>query len=245
MRCVADLVGRIGVLAKRGTHHMNIVFDVWKTSNGKTCPKDDSGAVQLDLRIPVTDDGPVLVSEVAAKSWDDMDPNGKDAIFEKLLQDRKYLRRDVRITVCAFWDTVAAIGSPLLGIQKIRVPAQFAFVNSELGEEIEYAIQALSLHERRRSWLPLVWRISGDSLLQKSRRLRQCWFVGYHSDIGGGRESQGLSHISLAWMIARLQAFLEFDVDNFCSPPPTNSSWEFNEETDSDGSTTGERNLLF
>lgn len=247
MRCVADMVGRIGVLTKAATHLVNLVFEKWKASKGRLYPRHDPDLVQVDFEdTPPTGDEQVAVSEVVP-SLKDVDPNDKDALFTFLLQHSTYLLRDVPIKVCALWDTVAAINTPLLAIQPIRVPSEFAFVNSELGNEIENAIHALSLHERRRPFLPLVWRISDTegTLINKSRRLRQCWFVGYHSDIGGGRKSQGLSHISLAWMIARLQPFLEFEVANFSSPLPTKSSWKFHEEPDSGGSSICETTLIF
>jgi hypothetical protein len=241
------MVGRIGVLTKAAIHLVNVVFEKWKASNGCLYARHDPDPVQLDLEsTSATDDEQVTVLEVVPSLFD-VDANNNDALFEFLLQHSTYLRRDVPIKVCALWDTVAAIGSPIFGFQALRAPTEFAFVNSELGDNIENAIHALSLHERRRPWLPLVWRISdtGDALLEKSQRLRQCWFAGYHSDIGGGRKFQGLSHISLAWMIARLQTFLEFDVDAFASPPPTNSSWKFHEGTDSGGSSIGETTLVF
>src|ERR1700761_2349757 len=170
MRCVADLVSRIGLLTKLGLQYENDVFDAWKDGGDKTYPRDKSDPVYLELKIPTTDDGPASVKEMGAKSWDDVDLNNKQAVFQQLLQDPTRLRRDARIAVCALWDTVAAIDVPLLGIQKTRVPKKFSFVNSELTEEIEYAIQDLSLHERRIAWLPLGWRVSGDSLLKKSQR---------------------------------------------------------------------------
>ncbi|KIW30492.1 uncharacterized protein PV07_06234 [Cladophialophora immunda] len=238
MRCVADMVGRIGVLTKAADrladHLVDLVFEKWKASNGSLYPLHDPDLVQVDFEdTPNNGDEQVAALEVLPSL--DVDRNDKDALFTFLLRHSAYLRRDVHIKVCALLDTVAAINTPLSGIQPIRVPGEFAFVNSELGNEIENAIHALSLHERRRPFLPLVWRISdtGETLINKSRRLQQCWFVGYHSDIGGGRKFQGLSHISLAWMIARLQPFLEFEVANFSNPLPTKSSWKFHEEPDS------------
>lgn len=42
--------------------------------------------------------------------------------------------------------------------------------------------------------------------------LKQVWFPGVHADIGGGGyEPQDISNITLAWMIAQLDPFLEFE----------------------------------
>ncbi len=37
------------------------------------------------------------------------------------------------------------------------------------------------------------------------------WFPGVHSNIGGGYADQDLSNITLAWMIAQLEPFIDFD----------------------------------
>lgn len=38
---------------------------------------------------------------------------------------------------------------------------------------------------------------------------RQCWFIGAHSDIGGGYEDAGLANTTLIWMIAQFQKFTD------------------------------------
>ncbi|MFL5063189.1 MAG: phospholipase effector Tle1 domain-containing protein, partial [Xanthobacteraceae bacterium] len=37
-------------------------------------------------------------------------------------------------------------------------------------------------------------------------RLRQVWFAGAHSDVGGGYPNDGLSFVPLCWMIPRQRA---------------------------------------
>ncbi|KAI1452523.1 hypothetical protein F4805DRAFT_447077 [Annulohypoxylon moriforme] len=44
--------------------------------------------------------------------------------------------------------------------------------------------------------------------------LKQCWFLGCHSDVGGGNEEAELSQISLIWMISQLNSFLSMNVEN-------------------------------
>jgi hypothetical protein len=48
----------------------------------------------------------------------------------------------------------------------------------------------------------------------RSTTLKQCWFVGDHSSIGGGDPSHGLSDITLAWMVQQISdnTDLEFDL---------------------------------
>jgi hypothetical protein len=42
--------------------------------------------------------------------------------------------------------------------------------------------------------------------------LKQCWFLGSHSEVGGGNKKLGLANISLAWMLAQLKDLVYFDL---------------------------------
>ena len=150
-----------------------------------------------------------LREENGSRDPDLSDPNA----FDSLLKNKILLRRQIRIKVCALWDTVAAIGPKL------------TFVDSDLLDGIDNAFHALALHERRRDFFPIIWRKTEDTIRQEDSRLQQCWFVGYHSNLGGSKDSDSLAHISLAWIMGKLQDFVEFDTNNFCQPPPEGSSW--------------------
>ncbi len=43
------------------------------------------------------------------------------------------------------------------------------------------------------------------------QNLKQVWFPGVHSNIGGGYDDAELSDITLAWMMSQLEPFLEFN----------------------------------
>lgn len=43
------------------------------------------------------------------------------------------------------------------------------------------------------------------------QNLRQVWFPGVHSNIGGGYDDQGQANITLAWMISQASPFLQFE----------------------------------
>lgn len=88
----------------------------------------------------------------------------------------------------------------MIGIIPQPGPRRFKFVNSDLCPNIVNAFQALSLHERRRYFRPIVWQKSKLSE-SKNKNLKQCWFLGYHGDVGGGVDEPILSHIALVWMI--------------------------------------------
>ncbi len=43
------------------------------------------------------------------------------------------------------------------------------------------------------------------------QNLKQVWFPGVHSNIGGGYDDAEISDITLAWMMSQLEPFLEFN----------------------------------
>ncbi|KAK5662177.1 hypothetical protein OQA88_8082 [Cercophora sp. LCS_1] len=50
--------------------------------------------------------------------------------------------------------------------------------------------------------------------------LQQCWFAGYHADIGGSVRGAGLGSFSLVWMIDKLQDYVAFNTDAVLEPEP-------------------------
>jgi hypothetical protein len=60
----------------------------------------------------------------------------------------------------------------------------------------------LSIDENRQIFAPEIWDESEESPEAKARgRIKQVWFPGVHSDIGGGYPETGLSDLALEWMI--------------------------------------------
>ena len=84
-----------------------------------------------------------------------------------------------------------------------------SFYDTKLSNCIENAFQALALDERRSSFSPALWEKTGDN----RTRLRQVWFPGVHSNIGGGYSDQELANLTLAWMISQVRPFLDMDLD--------------------------------
>lgn len=127
------------------------------------------------------------------------------------LSETELLHRGVRVNACAVWDTVASLKWPFPQLLKRR--KRLPFVNSELCDAIEHGFQALALYEHRRDFRPMVWRGA-----KEGQTLKQCWFLGYHSDVGGGGKDPVLAHIPLVWMIAQLQEFISFNLRNQWAP---------------------------
>lgn len=120
--------------------------------------------------------------------------------------------RAVTIRFIGVWDTVASVIVPrpdrlLLDLQRLR------FTRTNPGVEIFR--QAIAIDERRR-----MFRLNGWTEPQtfktnpfngrrwKAQDIRQVWFAGVHSDIGGGypESESGLSKFPLLWMINQAKA---------------------------------------
>jgi uncharacterized protein (DUF2235 family) len=130
------------------------------------------------------------------------------------------------------WDTVDAYGGPIDEITRaidywywpLSMPDQF--MNHKIGR----ACHALALEEERDAFHPVLWddRYVRDvdglyaadhdwkpapsdpaaPLADIDReRISQVWFVGVHSDIGGGYSRDGLSYRTLSWMMERASVY--------------------------------------
>jgi uncharacterized protein (DUF2235 family) len=164
--------------------------------------------------------------------WKDQRQAALDDMCEKL---GTVLRRKIFVDACTVWDTVSSLGIPMVAGIPQPAPSNLQFVHSDLCPGIRRAFQAISLHERRRHFLPIVWRIPENNATNQAV-LQQCWFLGYHSDIGGGRKEESLAHFALVWIISKLEEFVHFDCDSLWNTRPQTSSWRLSLQiTDTDG----------
>jgi hypothetical protein len=75
------------------------------------------------------------------------------------------------------------------------------FVDTMVAPNIQHAFQALALDEHRLPFSPTIWETPAG---RTDLDLRQCWFPGAHSNIGGGYPDAMMPDITLAWMISRM-----------------------------------------
>lgn len=61
--------------------------------------------------------------------------------------------------------------------------------------------------------------------IAKQQILKQCWFLGSHSDIGGGFEQHDLADITLSWMVSNTSTLLSYDEDFIRSIPKPAFAW--------------------
>lgn len=107
------------------------------------------------------------------------------------------------VKVLGVWDTVGALGVPGFFPESTL----FEFFDPGLSANVAHAFQALALGEDRRDFMPTLWYKpwpSQETARQKGQVLKQVWFSGAHSNVGGSNAYHGLSDITLAWMVAQL-----------------------------------------
>jgi uncharacterized protein (DUF2235 family) len=121
---------------------------------------------------------------------------------EKRAEDFKKRHHSMtcKVEFLGVWDTVAALGLPIKTLGFILdkfIPHKFH--SFKLSDGVKYARHALSINDERKTFHPLIWdQIEGEFAKE---RMKQVWFAGVHTDIGGGYKRDELSKISLKWMI--------------------------------------------
>ena len=104
-------------------------------------------------------------------------------------------------------DTVSALGLPApLGLPQLT-SKKLAFVDDDLSPRLKNVFHALVLNGRRKDFKPVIW-----ANVPVATNVKQCWFLGAHSDVGGGNEDVGLANITLLWMIAQLRIYTRLTI---------------------------------
>lgn len=111
--------------------------------------------------------------------------------------------RHPRIKCVGVWDTVGSVDSTFdaLAIKDASLPAK-----------VDIALHALAFHENREKFLPTLWTTPQNELAH-NQTLKQVWFPGAHSDVGGGYERRELADIALFWMVGEVKSFIELDLE--------------------------------
>jgi uncharacterized protein (DUF2235 family) len=105
-----------------------------------------------------------------------------------------------KVKFLGVFDTVAALGLPIKWLSVLLDKlAPNKFHSFELSKSVIFARQALAIDEERKTFTPLLWDALDNA--QPADRMKQVWFSGVHTDVGGGYQEDDLSNISLRWMI--------------------------------------------
>ena len=104
-----------------------------------------------------------------------------------------------RIRFLGCYDTVAALGLPwptLSALMELLPFMRHRFHDFKLSQCVDHACQALAIDDARKVFHPILW----DEDCEQVQSIRQVWFSGMHTDVGGGYPEQQLSDIPLAWL---------------------------------------------
>lgn len=120
---------------------------------------------------------------------------------------KDYCHPALKVHFLGVFDTVGALGVP--GPSRRR----YEFHDVKLSDLVLCARQALSIDERRMTFEPCLWESDGGCP-PDDPRVKQVWFEGVHSDVGGGYGECGLSDTALLWMARQAhEQGLVFDAD--------------------------------
>ncbi|KAL0265059.1 hypothetical protein SLS55_001017 [Diplodia seriata] len=189
-RSIAGLIDQIGVLTKKGLGAFVAIFDDVQHRRDRSY-KDRNPDIPFPNK-----------------------PNASDPAYRHELEARGMTTLGVRVKAIGVWDTVGSLGAPRVGwltrvgLQPMQ-SREMSFFDTKLANCVDYAFQALALDERRASFAPALWEKPRDNTRTV---LRQVWFPGVHSNVGGGYDDQQLANVTLAWMVSQLQPFLDFKV---------------------------------
>ncbi|KAH8891804.1 peptidoglycan binding domain-containing protein [Thozetella sp. PMI_491] len=189
-RSVADMIASLGLLTPDGLDRFYQIFDDYVHMGDKRRKHDEF--LFPDLPSYQGEEGAARIL------WEE----GRKHKYRSWLKQMKYTRdtwadgvTPITVKALAVWDTVGNLGVP---------PAPVFGVS----HKVENAFQALALDEPRASFRPALWeRLPGNKT-----NLKQVWFPGCHSNIGGGYNDQQMGNISLAWMCDQLTSVgVEFE----------------------------------
>ncbi|KXT04623.1 hypothetical protein AC579_8796 [Pseudocercospora musae] len=193
-RSVGGMIGDLGLLTTDGLDNLVDIFEDWEnagSSGYQTLLGKDEANFTIKTGIS--------------------DPKAYVSQYRSALVQLGFTRPEIiPIKAIAVWDTVGSLGIPVNPIlQRLGLPTvlrEYRFYNTDLGANVENAFQALALDEARSAYRPALWQ----KLPGMTANLKQTWFPGVHTNIGGGYPDQGLSNITLAWMMSNLSPFLDF-----------------------------------
>jgi uncharacterized protein (DUF2235 family) len=110
------------------------------------------------------------------------------------------------------WDTVAAYGLPIdemtRGFSRWIWPLELP--SRVLNPSVQRACHAIALDDERTTFHPVLWTEADEKPLQPGKegkrwimdeRLSQVWFVGMHSNVGGGYPDDALAYVPMYWIL--------------------------------------------
>lgn len=148
---------------------------------------------------------------------DDAFRKGVAAEYEAYRDNKRAAKPGPHVHFLGVFDTVGRLGVP----DDKRVanwfddPEKWAFHDTQLGTHVIHGRHAVAIDECLADFMPTLWVDDQGhpiyDLGKNGRSVKQLWFCGYHSDIGGG-SNRLVTNIALKWMLVEAKA-CGLDVD--------------------------------
>jgi len=159
--------------------------------NGGLPPKNDAYFLPILFRAYVDGKSQTSRDQAVAKINDDLKNHGHPP-----LETSRF--RHIPVRYLGVWETVLAIGSRLRDTGAENDAERHAFFTGNAPATcVAHARQALGVDEHRWDFRPEVWKSC-----RREQTMEQRWFVGVHSNIGGGYGRDGLANIALRWILS-------------------------------------------
>jgi uncharacterized protein (DUF2235 family) len=129
---------------------------------------------------------------------------------------RAEFSREVEIAFIGVWDTVGSLGIPIEGVALPGFQERYRFHSTVLSRRIRAAYHALAIHEFRSLYAPTLWTAADepDKARPSDLPVEQRWFIGAHSNVGGGYEDDLFCNIPCRWIQRMAQRHgLQFSSD--------------------------------
>lgn len=139
---------------------------------------------------------PELITR-AYKIYQIPDEDQREARAAEFVRRHRAMWTKIKFIGC--FDTVAALGLPIepASVLLDGLPGfRHQFHNFTLSESVEHAYHALAIDDERKTFHPVLW----NEAIKTGQTVKQVWFSGMHTDVGGGYKEHGLSDIPLVWM---------------------------------------------
>jgi uncharacterized protein (DUF2235 family) len=138
-------------------------------------------------------------------------PNWKPTADESFFLDDAKVAV-VKIKMAGLWDTVGALGLDSVQNQGAKTQKSAAH-NVRPTSAQEHGYHAIAIDEHRPMFDVTLWRTFVETGASRStvmadyaNRYEQRWFIGAHSDVGGGYGEDSLPDLSLKWMLGKASA---------------------------------------
>ncbi|KAI0553025.1 peptidoglycan binding domain-containing protein [Xylaria curta] len=198
-RSLAGFICEVGLLTPLMLDHFFEIYQAYRNRGTKKLAETDWAKT------------PLTAGELGTVPPRDGDP--KQDLGTRMDFLRKSAHHHIKIKVVGVWDTVGSLGAlNWFG----QAGDDRTFHSTKLNPKIENAFHALAIDETRGNFPPTLWHLDSSCIDENDNpkvNLKQCWFPGFHSDVGGRNrgdiDTNSVDEIAFAWMCDQLSGLLQ------------------------------------